>query len=464
MAAALPGGFVSTDGCPQPQRDPDLKPRTRPTRALERHAFRSVRRLGLGRHVRRIPRPLSDGAPGSLAAPYRSDLPEVRPPHVRIGCQVGGGVGEDHPAGLEHVTAVRDFERLLGVLLHEQHRRPLGVDLANDAEDLLDEDRGETQRGLVEEENLRPGHQRPTDCQHLLLAAGQRPALLTRPLGEAREEAEDVLDILVDLAARTRVGAHLEVFHDRQPREDPAALGRVADPVAHQLVGGGMRDVAPTKVDRPRPRVEQAADRLEGRRLAGAIRADQGDDLALANLEGDALEGVDLAVVGVDVAQLEDDVARRSVAGGRGRLGRRGHALTAHDAEVPRYASITFGSRRTSSGVPSEIRSPWSRTRTWSLMPMTTRMSCSMRRIVRPRSLRRRPMRAVIAEVSGGFMPAAGPSSRSRPGSLAKARASSSRRWSPYGRFLASSSSIPRSPTSLSSSLARLAAASSSRR
>ena len=64
---------------------------------------------------------------------------------------------------------------------------------------------------------------------------------------------------------------------------------------------------------------------------------------------------------------------------------------------------MTFGSRRTSSGVPSAIFSPWSRTVTRSLMPMTTRMSCSMSSTVRPRSLRSRPMSAhQLARLAAG--------------------------------------------------------------
>ena len=67
---------------------------------------------------------------------------------------------------------------------------------------------------------------------------------------------------------------------------------------------------------------------------------------------------------------------------------------------------MTFGSRRTSSGVPSAIFSPWSRTVTRSLMPMTTRMSCSISRTVRPRSRRSLPIRLVscgrLARVHAG--------------------------------------------------------------
>ena len=73
-------------------------------------------------------------------------------------------------------------------------------------------------------------------------------------------------------------------------------------------------------------------------------------------------------------------------------------------------------------------------------------------------------MSAVSSAVSSGSCPAVGSSSRSRAGFEARARAISSRRWSPYGRFLASSSPRPLSPTSASSSRARSRDATSSRR
>ena len=54
-----------------------------------------------------------------------------------------------------------------------------------------------------------------------------------------------------------------------------------------------------------------------------------------------------------------------------------------------------------------------------------------------PELRRIRPISAVIWRVSTGFMPAVGSSSRSSLGLLARARAISSRRWSPYGRLRA---------------------------
>src|SRR3989304_4628567 len=76
-------------------------------------------------------------------------------------------------------------------------------------------------------------------------------------------------------------------------------------------------------------------------------------------------------------------------------------------------------------------------------MPMTTRIWCSISRIVVPRSSRRDRMNAVIWAVSAGFMPAVGSSSRRSLGCVARALAISRRRWSPYGRLSPRTSPLP---------------------
>ena len=73
---------------------------------------------------------------------------------------------------------MRALQGLGGVLLDEQDRRALLVDLGDDREDLGDEHRREPHRRLVEQQHPRLGHQGAPDRQHLLLAAGQRAARL----------------------------------------------------------------------------------------------------------------------------------------------------------------------------------------------------------------------------------------------------------------------------------------------
>src|SRR5437763_1811186 len=56
------------------------------------------------------------------------------------------------------------------------------ADLADDTEDLLDQHRREAKGWLVEHKQAWPSPKRPSDCEHLLLAAAQRSGALLQPL------------------------------------------------------------------------------------------------------------------------------------------------------------------------------------------------------------------------------------------------------------------------------------------
>jgi hypothetical protein len=66
------------------------------------------------------------------------------------------------------------FSAAVGVLLGQQHRGAGLVDALDHLEHLLDHQRRQAQRGLVEQQRFGPAHQRAADGHHLLLAAGQR--------------------------------------------------------------------------------------------------------------------------------------------------------------------------------------------------------------------------------------------------------------------------------------------------
>src|SRR4051812_38243343 len=282
-----------------------------------------------------------------------------------------------------------------------------------------------------------------------------------------------------------RVRAHLQILEHSQARKDSPSFWRVADALRHELVRCDLRDVAAFEPDRADARMLQSADGPQRRWLARAVRAKERDDLALRDLQRHTLERLDTAVKGLDVVYAEHwcrCIGARRWLDRRGRGYRCARDLSCHSGlpstaasptvatigdsagGVPRYASITRGFARTSAGAPSAIRSPWSRTVIQSLIPMTTRMSCSMSSTVRPISLRSLLISVVISAVSRGFMPAVGSSRSNRVGSDASARATSRRRWSPYGRFFASSSPRPGRPTRDRNSAALIAAATSSRR
>ena len=123
----------------------------------------------------RGPRPMDGALVYAGLAGDRSDVAaEVGGLDRRVLGELGAGALADDLARLEDVGAVGPLERLGGVLLDEQHGGALLVDLRDDVEDLLDELGRQPHRRLVQQQQLRVGHQRAADGQHLLLAAGHR--------------------------------------------------------------------------------------------------------------------------------------------------------------------------------------------------------------------------------------------------------------------------------------------------
>ena len=115
-------------------------------------------------------------------------------------------------------------------------------------EDVLDHARGEPERDLVEEEEPGRGHQRPSDRDHLLLAAREPPGLLLDALLEAREEIEDLRHRIVHAGLDARRCADPEVLLDRQLLEDVAPLRHLGDAGADDPVRAHPFQARPRRV------------------------------------------------------------------------------------------------------------------------------------------------------------------------------------------------------------------------
>jgi hypothetical protein len=258
---------------------------------------------------------------------------------VAVVQEVGAPAGQRDSPVLQHVAAVGHAERQVGVLLDEQDRPLLLVELPEQLGDPLHEHGRQAHRRLVEHEELRAGHERPGDGQHLLLAAGQGAGQLPPPLGEQREVRVHAVELpAVDVAED--VGAHLHVLVDRHHREHPAALRAVGDPALDDRVRGEAAERPALELDRAAGEAEQPGDRPERAGLPRAVGADQRHQLAGPHLQVDLLERLDGPVGGRDPAQAEDR------------------------KPSPRYALITSGCRAISRGGPSAIFRPKFRTNT----------------------------------------------------------------------------------------------------
>ena len=124
--------------------------------------------------------------------------------------------------------------------------------------------------------------------------------------------------------------------------EDAPALRDEGDALLDDLVGGGGEPLAPP-VDVAADDGGEAHDGLEDGGLAGPVGAHHADDLALADVEGDAVEGDDLAVVDGDAVELEQRQGARggrvALCSGSGRSGRGGSGHRYHRAAVARGAA-----------------------------------------------------------------------------------------------------------------------------
>src|SRR4029079_2040659 len=85
-----------------------------------------------------------------LSATGRSVGAEIGALHVWVLAQLLGVVSKRDLSCLHHVAAACHVQRHQSVLLYKQDRNSPGVDLADDLEDPLDEDRRQAHRRLVE--------------------------------------------------------------------------------------------------------------------------------------------------------------------------------------------------------------------------------------------------------------------------------------------------------------------------
>ena len=124
------------------------------------------------------------------------------------------------------------------------------------------------------------------------------------PRGQGGERGEGLVDhVGVVLAAPAALpGRHAQVVLHAQVGEDPLAAGHLGHAEAGDLVGRQVGDVAPVEDDGAVVGLDHPADGPQQGRLAGAVGADEGDDLPLADLDGHVGQHNDAVVAHAELA------------------------------------------------------------------------------------------------------------------------------------------------------------------
>ena len=171
---------------------------------------------------------------------------------------------------------------------------------AHDVEQLLDDDRRQAERELVDHQQPGLGQERHGERSICCWPPDRSAAGSSRRCAQDREAARAPRSIaLARIGSRSRRSiqpATPEVLGDGERREHALAAGHLDDAERGDLVGRGVGDVAAVEDDGAAIGRDDAGDRLQERGLAGAVGAEQGDDLALVDLEVDAEEHLHVAV------------------------------------------------------------------------------------------------------------------------------------------------------------------------
>jgi len=126
-------------------------------------------------------------------------------------------------------------------------------------------------------------------------------------LGVETDELED----LVDRAGPGVVpGVSGEGLANREERLDGQLLQDHAQALAQLAAGGAVGGVVAEHVDPAAVAGAESLEDLDGRRLAGSVGPEQGEDLTLLHYEGHVLDSVDLAVA---LAQMLHRNSRHAV-------------------------------------------------------------------------------------------------------------------------------------------------------
>ena len=262
----------------------------------------------------------------------------------------------DDLAAVHDIDAVRHFERGEGVLLDDEARDALGLQAADGGEDVLHDLGRQALAGLVEQDEAGRPEERARDRHHLELAAGHHLAVARDEVGE---RGEDVLHLRVAPCAEAgAAGAQEQVAAARQHRENAPVVRHPADTEARDSVRRRARDVAAVETDGTAPWWREAKDGADCRRLAGAVGAEEGDDLRLADSQRRAEQRLRLAVEGLDGGDLE------------------------HQASSPISERATHLFARSASGVSSAMTWPQWITEMRSASVKRKRMSCSIMTMV----------------------------------------------------------------------------------
>ncbi len=160
--------------------------------------------------------------------------------------------------------------------------------------------RVETGGGLVHDQNLRVVQQRAAEAEALGHAFGE---LVGKPLGERDEvgEIHHLLDALAALLALVseRAGVEIQILQHRHVLVVAEMVGHPTDESPH--LRRVVDDVDAADFRRAERRIVERGEDAHGGGFTRAVRTHEAADRTVGNLEGDAVDRLEVSEVAVEV-------------------------------------------------------------------------------------------------------------------------------------------------------------------
>ena len=191
-------------------------------------------------------------------------------------------------------------------MLHDHHRRAVVADFGEEGEGFGDLFFAEAGKGFVVEEQRGLVCHNHTKGEHFAFAAAEVAGGLLAAVLEEREILHHFGDAAGAFLAVLQVQeGELEVFQDGGVVKEFVLLGDILDASVDEGVRGrlqlGVVQQHAIVFHGAFPDVQEAVDHLQQGALAGAVRADEQDRIALFDIQGDIEKHLSLAVSGAGV-------------------------------------------------------------------------------------------------------------------------------------------------------------------
>jgi hypothetical protein len=304
LRLAHPGDRLDELGAPAPDQA------GQPDDLARAHGERHRRGEAFGHDVAQLEHDVARRALGAVEEPGQL-APDHEPGEVVVGQLVAPELAGDAPVA-EHERAVGQAADLAQALGDEHDGQAVRAQALDEREQPLGV--GQARRRLVEDEQPRVGRQGLGHLDELAVARPERDERRARvevpepdPL-EVRQRAAGEVAAPDALHRRLQV-AEQDVLADRHRRHDGELLRDQGDPGVERVARARERVLLAGEDDAAGVRADHAGDDLRQRRLARAVLAGEGEDLAAVDRRVDVGERLHGAEALGDARRPEQDLA-----------------------------------------------------------------------------------------------------------------------------------------------------------